>query len=118
MPSPIPPLTALSENSLHYLTLEQKIVRSIWKRKKSVILTKKDKNRTKIHLTRNIGLCFFIFRGLSGGGTEVVREAVKVTADNGASIQEGFCAPLNTLFLGCKVQSPKSTPSLHALPFL
>lgn len=58
-----PLLTALSKNPLHYLTLEQKIVRNIWKRKKSVILTKKDKNCTKMHLTRNTGLCVFFPEG-------------------------------------------------------
>lgn len=38
---PHPLLTALCKKALHYPTLEQKIVRNIWKREKSVILTKK-----------------------------------------------------------------------------
>lgn len=45
--TPPPPHSPLVLKTLwHYLTLEQKIVRNIWKREKSAILTKKDKNHT------------------------------------------------------------------------
>lgn len=72
-----------------------------------------------MHLIRNIGLFFPFQRAEWRGGTEVVHEAGgKGDAEDGASIQEGFCAPpQHTLFLGCKLHSTKSMPSLHALPF-
>lgn len=44
---PHPLLTALSKQALLYPTLEQKIVRNIWKREKSVILTKKGQKSHK-----------------------------------------------------------------------
>lgn len=44
---PNPLLTALSKKALHYPTLEQKIVRNIWKQEKSVILTKKGQKSHK-----------------------------------------------------------------------
>lgn len=44
---PHPLLTALSKKALHYPTLEQKIVRNIWKRE-NLSFSQKKKKRTKI----------------------------------------------------------------------
>jgi hypothetical protein len=66
MPPLPPPFTAISTNSLHYLTHEQKIVRNTWKRKIICHSHEKAKNSTQEELTS--GICFFFF---SEGGAEV-----------------------------------------------
>lgn len=47
-----------------------------------------------------------------------MREAVKVTLRMEHQFKRGSVHSLNTFFLGCKLHSLTSMPSLHALPFL